>query len=111
MRGRRDASRAFEIGSREELRIFRAIFDLGVPDHAEQEVYLRLPPIQLINRGISARRHRGHNDNAVPRLYGGSYLPFNYIAITGACVYVPYLKLRDAISATKRFNPPETFNN
>lgn len=55
----------------------------------QSKVYLQLPLIQLIDRGISAMYggHMGYNDDTVPG-NGGGYLPFNYFAITGSRVPV-----------------------
>lgn len=70
----------------------------GFPDdlssltsRTESKVYLQLPLIQLINRGISAmagrREHMDYNDDTASD-NGGGYLPFNYFAITGSRVPV-----------------------
>lgn len=57
----------------------------------ESKVYLQLPLIQLIDRGISAmaghRGHMGYNDDTLSD-NGGGYLPFNYVAIMGSRVLV-----------------------
>lgn len=68
---------------------FRTIY--RVPSRTESKVYLQLPLIQLINRGITAmverREHMDYNDDT-PSDNGGGYLPFNYFAITGSRVLV-----------------------
>lgn len=69
---------------------FRTIYRVSQAN-TESKVYLQLPLIQLIDRGISAmaghRGHMGYNDDILSD-NGGGYLPFNYVAIMGSRVLV-----------------------